>query len=375
MVIDKIFIAEDVADNPVAGKIAAASKVTVEKVASLQRVFDEVRSSSDPEGAAKQMLVLTRNRGRFVKACPGTSHYHCCGYQILHIGSYCTMDCSYCILQAYFHPPALQLFVNFDDLMEELKPLKHKSTVTRIGTGEFTDSLIWEQMTDLNRHWLIPWFANQDRAVLELKTKTVNVQKILPLAHNRKTIIAWSLNTPRMITTQERGTASLKARLKAARECQKTGYPVAFHFDPLVLYAECEKEYRAVVETLCQQVDMTGVVWISLGTLRFMPALKKVIERRFPDSKIPYGEFIGGLDGKMRYFKPLRIALYQEIVRSFQQRAPEILLYYCMEDSEVWRKTFGFTPEEKGGIARMLDQSAIQHCGLQAEANSVDVHE
>jgi len=354
-------------------KIVTASKRKAKKVATLQTVFDQIRSAPDPEGAAKRILVLNRNRGRFLKACPGTSHYHCCSCQILHMGSFCTMDCSYCILQTYFHPPVLQLFVNFDDLMEELEPLKEKKTVTRIGTGEFTDSLIWEPVTDLNRNWLIPWFANQDKAVLELKTKTVNIQKLLPLTHNGKTIIAWSLNTPQVITTQERGTASLKARLKAARDCQKAGYPVAFHFDPLVIYEKCANDYTAVVEALRRQVDMSAVVWVSLGAFRFMPALIKVIERRFPASKIPYGEFIGGLDGKMRYFKPLRISLYQQMIESFRQYAPDTLLYYCMEDDEVWRKTIGFTPAEKGGIARMLDQSAIQHCGLKAAATSTSM--
>lgn len=373
--IEKIYLEDGLANDPVITQIVSASKLEVQRVPSLHTVFDQIRNTPDPEKTAKKILVLTRNQGRFVKACPGTSHYHCCGYQILHIGSYCTMDCSYCILQAYFHPPALQLFVNYNDLMAELDSLKTKTTVTRIGTGEFTDSLIWEPLTNLNREWLIPWFANQDRAVLELKTKTVNIQKLLPLTHNRKTVLAWSLNTPEMIATQERGTASLNARLKAARACQKAGYPVAFHFDPLVIYDGGEDEYTAVIEKLCQQVDMTHVVWVSLGTLRFMPALKKVIERRFPQSKIPYGEFITGLDNKMRYFKPLRIALYQRIVQAFQQYAPGTLLYYCMEDDGVWRNTLGFTPEEKGGIARMLDQSAIQLCGLNAKATSMDTNE
>ena len=373
--IEKIFIEDRVADSPVTAQIVAESKLKVETVTSLHDIFEQVRRAPDPEGAAKRILVLVRNQGRFIKACPGTSHYHCCGYQILHIGSFCTMDCSYCILQAYFHPPALQLFVNYNDLMAELDSLKTKTTVTRIGTGEFTDSLIWEPLTNLNREWLIPWFAKQDRAVLELKTKTVNIQKLLSLDHNRKTILAWSLNTPEMIATQERGTASLNARLKAARTCQKAGYPVAFHFDPLVIYDGCEDDYTAVIQKLCQQVDMTDVVWVSLGTLRFMPALKKVIERRFPQSKIPYGEFITGLDNKMRYFKPLRIALYQRIVQTFQQCAPGTLLYYCMEDDDVWRSTLGFTPEEKGGIACMLDQSAIKLCGLNAAATSVQINE
>jgi spore photoproduct lyase len=106
------------------------------------------------------------------------------------------------------------------------------------------------------------------------------------------------------------------------------------------------------------------MVWISLGTFRFMPPLKAIIEDRFPRSKIVYGEFINGLDGKMRYFKPLRIDLYRKIISWIRELAPDVRIYLCMEDEEVWEKAFGFTPSEMGGLHRMLDDSAAIHCDL-----------
>ena len=97
-----------------------------------------------------------------------------------------------------------------------------------------------------------------------------------------------------------------------------------------------------------------------------MPDLKPIIERRFVHSKIPYGELIRGYDGKMRYFKPLRINLYRRIIDFIHAFAPHVLVYFCMEDDEVWRKALGFIPSERGGLPHMLDVSAIQHCGLKA---------
>jgi spore photoproduct lyase len=44
--------------------------------------------------------------------------------------------------------------------------------------------------------------------------------------------------------------------------------------------------------------------------------------------------------------------------------APDVMAYYCMEDDQVWSKTLGFVPEEKGGLPAMLDQAAIRVCGL-----------
>jgi spore photoproduct lyase len=309
------------------------------------------------------VLYLTRNKGIFIRSCPGTSHYTCCGYQILHVGTFCTMDCAYCILQSYFHPPVLQYFLNQDDLKAELKDLFASRAIHRLGTGEFTDSLIWEPSTGLSAR-LVHTFADQDCSVLELKTKTVFIDTLLSLPHRRRTIMAWSLNTERVICAEERGTASLDARLKAAARCAAQGYPLAFHFDPVVIDDGCEAEYLRTVDRLFSVVDPRHIVWISLGALRFMPDLKTIVQRRFQDSKIIYGEFISGLDGKMRYFKPLRMKVYRAIAAAIRARAPEVCVYLCMEDDEVWREALGFTPAERGGLTSMLDDAAVRICGL-----------
>jgi len=365
MQISKLFIDRQVADHPMAHAICSRLKLPSETVNSAQQVYEAILSASDPVRQGKESLYLTRNRGAFLKRCPGTRHYICCDYQILHIGSFCHMDCTYCVLQTYFHPPILQYFVNHEDLIAELDRLlgKSQNKIHRIGTGEFTDSLIWESWTDVSR-LLVQRFATQYHAVLELKTKTNAIERLQNLKHNRKTITAWSLNTQHIIHTQERATASLTARLNAAASCESHGYPLAFHFDPLILYEGCEEDYSAVIENLFSHVSADNIVWISLGTLRFPPSLKTVIQKRFPDSKIIYEEFIKGPDGKMRYFKPLRIRLYREIVRCIRGHAPDTMIYLCMEDDEVWRKSLGFIPGDVGGLPHMLDVSAARHCNL-----------
>lgn len=365
MAIEHLYIERHVETSPVVQSIRDRLNLPT-RVVDIEdgSVFERAADDHDPIQKGKETLVLARNRGPFVRKCPGTSVYTCCGYKILHIGTFCTMDCSYCILQAYFHPPRLHYFVNHDDMMNELDALFSDPSITRIGTGEFTDSLIWEHFSDLTEK-LVATFSRQNRAVLELKTKTVNIKRLERLVHNRKTIVAWSLNTERVLKTEERRTANIDERLKAAAACEAWGYPLAFHFDPLVIYDGCENDYREVIRRLFDRVSAENIVWISLGSFRFMPDLKPIIGRRFPESKIIYGEFIQGLDRKMRYFKPLRISLYEKIIASIREAAPDVTLYFCMEDDEVWEKSMGFIPSDKGGLPAMLDESAVNHCGLE----------
>lgn len=362
----ELFLDEAVKDHPWVKDIMKRLGMEHAKIVHDPSVLlNTVANTKDPVSRGKQVLFLTRNKGPFLRACPGTKSYLCCGYQILHIGTYCTMDCGYCILQAYFHPPVLQFFVNREALFEELDGFLNSETLPfhRVGTGEFTDSLIWEPWTGLSRE-LVSRFGTQDRAVLELKTKTCEIEQLKEVKHNRKTVLAWSVNTPSVIRSEERRTSSLEARLKAASRCEAWGYPLGFHFDPLILYDGWEQDYRKLVKRLFNAVSAKNVVWVSLGSFRFMPSLKPIIQKRFPESKIVYGEFIPGLDGKMRYFKPLRIALYRRLVEMIRDVAPEITVYFCMEDEEVWEKALGFVPEKEKGLAVMLDQAAVRHCGL-----------
>lgn len=363
MKITDLFIDEMVIDSPLVAEMECRLGISGKVVGDVGTVFQFVSKSPDPIQKGKEVLYLTKNKGSFIRECPGTRSYICCGYKILHIGTFCTMDCAYCILQVYFHPPVLQFFVNHQEMIHDLKIEFTKPGISRIGTGEFTDSMIWEHSTLLSA-LLVPLFANQSHVVLELKTKTTDIQRLKHLHHNRKTICAWSLNTERVIRTQERHTSSLNARLQAAEACMSWGYPVAFHFDPVVLYDGCEAEYRHVIQQLFSRISADHIVWISIGTFRFIPELKPVIQHRFSDSTIVYGEFIKGVDGKMRYFKPLRVAFYQKMISWIRELAPNVLVYFCMESGEVWEKTMGFTPERFGGLSRMLDESARKHCGL-----------
>lgn len=364
MNLETLYIDRPIIDFPETEKIRRHVNADEIVVDGPQPVFDAVNDAPDPVKKGKQTLFLTENKGPFVRPCPGTRRYRCCGYQILNVARFCTLDCSYCIMQAYFHPPVLQYYVNREDMTAELHALfQNTPKIMRIGTGEFTDSAIWEDCTDLNE-FLIETFAGQDKTVLELKTKTTNIESLKKSVHNRKTIAAWSLNTEAVAASEERGAPPAAERLRAAAECQALGYPLAFHFDPMVIYEGCEEDYRRLVDRLFAAVSPENIVWISLGSFRFMPDLKPVIEHRFPTSTIVYGEFITGADQKMRYFKPLRIRLYQAIIQRIREIAPAVTIYFCMEDDRVWKACLGFAPAEKGGIPRILDQSAAEHCGL-----------
>ncbi len=303
----------------------------------------------------KKTLFITKNRGRFLKSCPATPKYNCCDYYILDFCGHCGMDCTYCVLQSYFKTPYLSLYANIDDMKTDFRQffVDNSEGYYRVGTGEYTDSLLLEHITGIHEE-IIPLFLEQKRAVLEIKSKTDNIDSLCRINPQNKVITAWSLNPPAVIEKEEFRVASLDERLEAARKCENAGYKLAFHFDPIIRYSEWEEDYLEVVNRLFNTVNSDNIVYISMGCIRFMPALKPVVEERFPHSKIIYEEFIRGEDGKMRYLKPLRITMYKKLVRAIKELAPNVEVYFCMERPDVWEAVMGWSPKSNEELGKLL---------------------
>ncbi len=355
-----IHVEPDCIDHPVTRRILErAENVPVKVVSGTLSVHDlGFYPKSLAEG--KRHLLLTRNRGKFFKPCPGTREYICCDYQVLNIGMNCPMDCVYCIMQAYLNNPYLSFFVNIEDLLAELTEAFNQDSnhFRRIGTGEFTDSLALDHFTGLSRV-LVEFVRDKNSALLELKTKTAVVENLEGLDHGGRTIVAWSLNSPAIAAKEEIRTASLEQRLAAAAKCASWGYKLAFHFDPIIYHPGWQQGYTEIIDRLFAAVPKEKIVWISMGCLRFLPALKKIAGQRFPNSRLFYEEFIEGLDGKSRYFRTLRVEMYRHLYhRLMYQADPKTCIYLCMENNEIWQEVFGYVPEERGGLSKMLDSAA-----------------
>jgi len=312
----------------------------------------------------KESIRLLRFQGAFLKTCPGTKEYICCGYQILNVGTNCTMDCSYCILQAYFNQPSIRVFVNLEEQLTTIGQLidSRPEKIFRIGTGEFTDSLALDHIV----HWsdiLIPFFLGRKNAVLELKTKSNQIEGLLSSPVRERIIVSWSLNSPYIVAKEEHGTVGLKKRLEAAKRCQSEGFILGFHFDPLIEHPDWKEGYMKTLEMMDEYINPKGIIWISMGCFRYMPGLKTIIRKRHPETHILDGEFISGLDGKMRYFKPIRIEMYAFMVEIIKKWYHDPGLYLCMESDEIWTKSMGWSPGNSEGLSHYLDKRVIEFFG------------
>tara|TARA_Y100000591_G_C21831113_1_gene699665 strand:+ start:743 stop:1888 length:1146 start_codon:yes stop_codon:yes gene_type:complete len=307
--------------------------------------------------SGKKQLVVVEKKGEALDTCATISDkYICCNVKVLKSVSNCPYDCSYCFLQNYLNDGNTKVVGDDKALIDEVKErcLKEPHRLFRIGTWELGDSLALEYETGQAQR-LINAFRDIPNAILELKTKSDCVDSILACDHQHKTVVSWSLNAHSIVEKQEHKTARLAERLAALKKVTDAGYLVGLHFDPMLYFEGWESEYESLIRDTIKATNINQIAWISLGSLRFNPEMKKKIEANFPASTITYTEMIRGDDGKMRYPKPLRMAMYRHIIHTLQDAlgcddlSPQTdcnkpLFYFCMERWDVWQDLLGSSP-------------------------------
>ncbi len=319
------------------------------------QVIDEIHQTKKTlhDYFSKNVLLITDYKGDIIKRCPGTRDMLCCNYYVANIINGCPFYCTYCILHDYINCGSVMICANIPKVFEELKAKTRDDFLMRLGTGELADSLALEPYVHLNDE-LLPGLKKCKNMVLELKTKSAFIDSILKYDVADQVVVGWSVNPQCIVDRDEYKSASLDERLAAARTMIEHGYRVTFHFDPVILIPGWQEQYRAVIRKLRDTIPGDRVAWLSIGGLRFTPSLKKLIQDKFKKSNIvSYGEFVPCPDGKLRYFRPTRVAMYRFMVEEILAWNRSIPVYLCMESEQVWRQVFGCHPLERDTLSHV----------------------
>lgn len=286
-------------------------------------------------------LFLVKEKYDFFKRCPCTSGVVNCGYSIMNLGMGCAYECSYCFLQAYQNIPGIVIPCNISDYLSDEKIISFSKgffNYKRIGSGEFTDSLIFDHITAFSIP-ITDFFKSRKEIFFEFKTKSLNIENLLSIGGTNNIVAAWSVNSLKMQKETEFKTPSIQERLNAAKKCALAGFSTAFHFDPVIFYEKWKEGYKETVDMIFDTVPNESIKWISIGTLR-MPAIQKtVMEKRFPENEILNTELLLGQDYKLRYDEDLRIEIYRYLNSIISDKKSKAITYLCMEDTAVWKKS------------------------------------
>jgi spore photoproduct lyase len=200
----------------------------------------------------------------------------------------CRSRCTYCFLQASSLRVPLRVYAGVDSLLAEVNCLLDslpRSVEPLLCTGEYADSLADSDLYPVAA-LLVEQIAERSRGSLELRTKSAKVDSLLGLDHRDRTVVAFSLSPQEAVSRYEGGTASIDARLAAARRCQDHGYRVALKLEPLHIGPGWLDRYSGLVSHVAAALDPRGVAHVSVGSLRASDALlhKPTFKRHHEDA-------------------------------------------------------------------------------------------
>ncbi len=326
----------------------------------------------------KGVLQKLSRQGKLMGICATFNRkYLCCNVHVLGSVQNCPFECTYCFLQNYLTDGAMKVVTDVNILMEEVKARVSSEPwrLFRIGTWELGDSLALEQETG-QAAALVRGFAEIENAILELKTKSDRVEPLIGLEHRGHTVVSWSLNTEDVIRKEEHRTARLHERLGAMKKVSEAGYLTGLHFDPMIIHDGWQRGYRELVEAVFDLVSPEQIAWISIGSLRFNPEMKKLIENNYPDTDITSAEMVLGDDNKIRYVKPLRVEMYRFLHGELKRFiTKDNLVYLCMERWDMWERVLGWRPDSIGHLDYVFAESMHRRFGIMSTPPERELYE
>lgn len=279
-------------------------------------------------------LFIAKKNGQLLKKAPdaygstGEDHYY-----FIHAYN-CIYECQYCYLQGYFNTPDIVLFINHEEIILEMQKTldEHQEGNVWFHAGEFSDSLALTHLTgelDLYHEFC----KKNPRAIIELRTKSVNTRELDKLNPLPNFIVSFSLSPKDIAKRVDLKTPSVEGRLKAMCQLKKNGWKIAAHFDPIIYEDNFQEKYRELLKSMSDLNLNSTLRYLSLGVVRFTKDVYRETERNYPDSVIHTGPMIKSFDGKVRYHRPMRMWMMNSVKEAaISAGISSDSIYLCMEE-------------------------------------------
>ena len=257
----------------------------------------------------------------------------------------CAFMCDYCGLGG-----VNKIFLNIEEYLEHMEEwiaLDAKQMIYK-----------WDNQTDVNIYepewgWteaLVRYFGERetsegqnDKYFLIYTGKSANVDFMLDLPHNSRTIIQWSTSARTQSTEIEKMTAPMEARIEAAAKCQKAGYIVRHRFSPIVPVKNWREENSEMIELIFRThnpdvISLCSFGWMSYSTMKSCVNLDLIDEQYVAamEAMEPFlteRGYTGG--GGQPIPHDARFIMLDFIVDEIRKHSSKCIISFCLETPEM----------------------------------------
>ncbi len=285
--IKTIYIEEEIKDHERTKKILLkfknVRKIFIEK-------YTEIFNKKNQNFRIQKInpsLILAKKRKNFVLKTPtGFGIGSTKNYYFSHMYN-CIYDCRYCFLQGMYSSANFVLFVNYEDFFDKINALIHQNQKEKLTffSGYDCDSLALEKITGFAEYAVSKINFNKN-ILFEFRTKSIQLEPFINSEPKKNIILAFSL-LPKEISVNLDLTAPLiDKRINTMRKISEHGWQIGIRLDPLIYHEGWKKNYKNLIENICNTVNERNIHSISFGSIRFPKKMFKKIYSLYPDEKL-----------------------------------------------------------------------------------------
>lgn len=237
--------------------------------------------------AKRTLVVGVRKTLKFDTSKPSAEY-------AIPIATGCMGHCHYCYLQTTLGAkPYIRIYVNMDEILQAAQNYidEAKPKITRFEAACTSDPVGLEPISGSLKE-CIEFMAKQPYGRLRFVTKFHHVDSLLGLDHQGHTRIRFSVNDAYVIKHFEPATSGFMQRIEAAAKVADAGYPIGFIVAPIIWHDGWEQGYEELIQTLAQKIKLQPAHDLTFELIqhRFTKTAKRVIEKRYPKSKLDLDE-------------------------------------------------------------------------------------
>ena len=255
-----------------------------------KNIFDKNYKNLD----TKKALIIAKLNSKSVSRAP-CWYWHSESSYFFKTWLNCVFDCSYCYLKWAFKNDNIVLFVNYDDIKNEIE---EKISELR---KELPDAAHWFYSWDYSDIvWIdnlsnfienfVPFFEKfWDDVMMEIRTKSSNVKPFLDLWFIPKnTEISFSLNPEILVKKYEKWASSLEKRIEAINILLEKWFKVWLRFLPILPVKNWEEVYSEFIAYIKEKIDISKIYSSFASWLLYTKKDYNKMLQKYPDLDILY---------------------------------------------------------------------------------------
>ena len=214
-----------------------------------KNIFDKNYKNLD----TKKALIIAKLNSKSVSRAP-CWYWHSESSYFFKTWLNCVFDCSYCYLKWAFKNDNIVLFVNYDDIKNEIEEkifeLRKElpDAVHWFYSWDYSDIVWIDNLSNFIENF-VPFFEKfWDDVMMEIRTKSSNVKPFLDLWFIPKnTEISFSLNPEILVKKYEKWASSLEKRIEAINILLEKWFKVWLRFLPILPVKNWEEVYSEFI--------------------------------------------------------------------------------------------------------------------------------